>query len=662
MTTLKLFLQDPYEFIENASIKDLIDIAKQADDAYYNNDDPIMEDDEYDLIIDRIKKLDKTNAYLVKPAHQQIQKVISKNKVTLPYTMGSMNKVKPDNIDFINNFKNKYKDNWVISDKLDGVSALLVIDPLALGCKPKGIDLPLSKIYNLYTRGNGTIGTDITNLLDIINIKFNKTIKTKLVVRGELIMSKQKFKKYADTMANARNMVSGIVNAKTIDTTRAKDIDFVAYEVVEPWLSYTEQFSLLNKHKILTVNHTQTKDISVPNLCKLLKERKAESEYECDGIIIAYNTPNERVPIGNPDYAFAFKNVAELETAIVTVKEVQWNVSKDGYLKPILILEPIKLSGVMIKRVTAFNAKYIVDNSIGAGTKIKLVRSGDVIPHILEVVKKSKTPDMPEDANSYEWNESNVDIIVKNDSIEQKIKELSFFCSKLDIKNVGEGVITKMIEVEIDSIPKILTVTKADLSEVENFKDKMIDKVYDAIHNKAKEMTLLEFMAASNAFGHGMGERKIKKILEVHPDIIYLYIETDKNKLIEMIKNIDGFDTITATQFITKMSVFLELLHKIPLQIQNRLLFDTSGADLPNKNVKKITAKIVFSGFRNKEWEKVIEEKGGEITTSISKNTTILVTTKEDIENGKNAKLLKAKDLGIKILSKEQFEKDYINK
>ena len=649
MTTLERFLKDPYEFIEIASIKDLIDIAKQADDAYYNNDDPIMEDDEYDLIIDRIKQLDKINAYLVKPAHQQIQKVISKNKVSLPYTMGSMNKVKPDNIDFINNFKNKYKDNWVISDKLDGVSALLVIDNVA-------------KQYNLYTRGNGTIGTDITNLLDIINIKFNKTIKTKLVVRGELIMSKQKFKKYADTMANARNMVSGIVNAKTIDTTRAKDIDFVAYEVVEPWLSYTDQFSLLSKHKISTVHHTQTKDISVPNLCKLLKERKAESEYECDGIIIAYNTPSERVPLGNPDYAFAFKNVAELETAIVTVKQVEWNVSKDGYLKPILILEPIKLSGVMIKRVTAFNAKYIVDNSIGAGTKIKLVRSGDVIPHILEVVKKSKIPDMPEDENSYEWNETNVDIIVKNDSIEQKIKELSFFCSKLDIKNVGEGVIAKMIEVEIDSIPKILSVTKADLSEVENFKDKMVDKVYDAIHNKAKDMTLIEFMAASNAFGHGMGERKIKKILEVHPDIIYLYIETDKNKLIEMIKNIDGFDTITATQFITKMSVFLKILHKIPLQIQNRLLFDTSGAEKPKKNVKQLSAKIVFSGFRNKEWEKVIEEKGGEITTSVSKNTTILVTTKEDIDNGTNAKLLKAKDLGIKILSKEQFEKDYINK
>ena len=164
----------------------------------------------------------------------------------------------------------------------------------------------------------------------------------------------------------------------------------------------------------------------------MLKERKAESEYECDGIIIAYNTPNERVPIGNPDYAFAFKNVAELETAIVTVKQVEWNVSKDGYLKPILILEPIKLSGVMIKRVTAFNAKYIVENKIGPNTQIKLVRSGDVIPHILEIIKSSKEPQMPTDIE-YEWNDSNVDIIAKNNSVEQKPKKifLTFVSSEI---------------------------------------------------------------------------------------------------------------------------------------------------------------------------------------------------------------------------------------
>jgi NAD-dependent DNA ligase len=647
MTPLELFLEDPYTFLKSANINTLIDIVKLADSKYYNNYEPIMTDDQYDMIIDKISKIDPTNSYFKKvgaPIDELTQK--TKNKVVLPYTMGSMNKIKPENVDIINNFKTKYHGPWLVSDKLDGISALLVIDPI-------------KKQNSLYTRGNGTIGTDITNLLDVINIKIPSSIKNKIVIRGELIMSKEKFKKYASTMANARNMVAGIVNSKTISKSKAKDVDFVAYELVDPWIPFLEQFESLEKYKFETVYHIQTPDLSVENLSKILKNRKVTSDYECDGIIITFNSPNQRVPIGNPDYAFAFKNLAELETAVVTVKEVEWNVSKDGYLKPTLILEPINLSGVTIKRVTAFNAKYIVDNSIGAGSKIKLVRSGDVIPHILEVVKKSKNPDLPLDPSSYEWNDSNVDIIQIDASVEQKIKELAFFCSKLDMKNIGEANISKMIEANIDSIEKILSVTKSDLGEVENFKGKMIDKIYETISSKANQMTLLEFMSASNAFGHGMGERKIKKILEIHPDIIYLYIEKQPNILIEMIKKIDGFDTITATQFITKMPIFLDLLNKIPQSIQDRILLEVPEDNtISDKTFNGL--KIVFSGFRNKDWEKIIESKGGEISSSVSKNTSILVSNKEDIEAKTNAKVKKAFDLGIKVLSKEQFEVKYI--
>jgi NAD-dependent DNA ligase len=647
MTPLELFLEDPYTFLKTANINTLLDIIKLADTKYYNNYEPIMTDEQYDMIIDKISRLDPSNEYFKKvgaPLDELTQK--TKNKIILPYTMGSMNKIKPENVDIINNFKSKYSGPWLISDKLDGISALLVIDPI-------------KKQNNLYTRGNGTIGTDITNLLDVINIKIPSNLKTPIVIRGELIMSKEKFKKYASTMANARNMVAGIVNSKTISKSKAKDVDFVAYELVDPWIPFLEQFESLEKYKFETVYHIQTPDLSVENLSKILKNRKVTSDYECDGIIITFNSPNQRVPIGNPDYAFAFKNLAELETAIVTVKEVEWNVSKDGYLKPTLILEPINLSGVTIKRVTAFNAKYIVDNSIGAGSKIKLVRSGDVIPHILEVVKKSKNPDLPLDPSSYEWNDSNVDIIQIDASVEQKIKELAFFCSKLDMKNIGEANISKMIEANIDSIEKILSVTKSDLGEVENFKGKMIDKIYETISSKANQMTLLEFMSASNAFGHGMGERKIKKILEIHPDIIYLYIEKDNNKLIEMIKKIDGFDTITATQFITKMPIFLDLLNKIPQSIQDRILLEVPEDNtISDKTFNGL--KIVFSGFRNKDWEKIIESKGGEISSSVSKNTSILVSNKEDIEAKTNAKVKKAFDLGIKVLSKEQFEVKYI--
>ena len=155
-------------------------------------------------------------------------------------------------------------------------------------------------------------------------------------------------------------------------------------------------------------------------------------------------------------------------------------------------------------------------------------------------------------------------------------------------------------------------------------------------------------MIASNTFGHGIGEKKIKKILDVYPDIIYKYIEEDKKKLIEQIINIDGFDMITAKKFIDAMPKFLNLLNDIPDEIQNNLLLNVENIEEHDNKFKDM--KIVFSGFRNKDWEKIIENSGGEIITAISKKTTLLVTTLKDIEENKNSKIIKATELGIKII------------
>ena len=633
MNNLDLFLKDSYSYLNTVSIKDLIKLAKQASESYYN-DESIMTDEQFDLIIDKIKFLSPNNPFL-KKIGSDVQKVLSKNKVTLPFKMGSMDKIKPDDIDILLSFKKKFKSPYIISDKLDGVSALL-------DCNNK----------KLYTRGNGMIGTDISNLLKLISIKIPEE---NIIVRGELIMSKNNFNKYSEDMANARNMVSGIVNAKTIDKKKAKDIEFIAYEIVSPWMTYSEQFILLNKLNFKVVNNIQINDLNMEILIDILKDRKINSEYECDGIIISYNNPVKRVDSGNPDYAFAFKNLHLQDTAIVTVINVDWNISKDGYIKPRLILEPTKLSGVVINAVTAFNAKYIVDNKIGPKSQIKLIRSGDVIPHILEIIKQTKAQ-MPE--IDYEWNESGVDIIALNDSIEQKIKELTFFCMKLDIKNISEGIISKFIDAKIDSIPKILSIKKEELIKVENFKDKMINKIFDNITERIKTLTLLDIMIASNTFGHGIGEKKIKKILDVYPDIIYKYIEEDKKKLIEQIINIDGFDMITAKKFIDAMPKFLNLLNDIPDEIQNNLLLNVENIEEHDNKFKDM--KIVFSGFRNKDWEKIIENSGGEIITAISKKTTLLVTTLKDIEENKNSKIIKATELGIKIMDKDSFFINYL--
>lgn len=645
MESIKEYLANPTTFLENMNIEKLIEIAKIADDYYYNKTS-IMTDNEYDILIDRIRFLEPKNKYL-----QSVGFKVRTKKIKLPYYMGSMNKIKPQDEKLINKFKNKFNNiennKYCISDKLDGISALLIINN--------------NEENKLYTRGDGKKGTDISKLLDIININI-KNIKNKLVIRGEIIISKNKFKKY-NKMANARNMVSGIINSKKIDNNIACDLDFVAYELINPWLNFQEQFNLLQKTNLNIVNHFFVDNFEIPDLIKYLNDRKNNSIYECDGIIVSYTYPSKRLNSNidkNPDYAFAFKNSDMNETADVKVLNVEWNISKDKYIKPRLVLEPTHLSGIVIEHVTGFNAKYIVDNNIGIGTIIKLIRSGDVIPHIVEIIKPSKKPLLPK--YKYHWTESGVDIIYDGtDNREHLIKNLTWFCKKLEIIDINEKIIEKFIEAGIDNINKIITVTKEDLKNVEHFKDKMIDKIYKNIHEKTKNLNLRNFMIASNSFGHGIGEKKINKILDIYPDIIFLYIEKSKKEIIKMISEIYNFDIITAKQFVSNINNFLELLNSLPKEIQEKILYINNNIQEKKIDKKIEDMKILFSGFRNKEWEEIIINKGGNIVSSISKNTSILVSTQKDIDKQSNSKIIKAIELNIKIMNMEDFYNEYIN-
>ena len=133
---------------------------------------------------------------------------------------------------------------------------------------------------------------------------------------------------------------------------------------------------------------------------------------------------------GNPDYAFAFKK--NIDPKHTTVKQVIWTISKHGYLKPRVELEPVQIGGTTIQYATAFNAKYVKDNNIGPGTVVAIVRSGDVIPYIVNIVKSTEA-EMPKGID-YEWNDTNVDIIVEGDTQEQKIKQITHFFQKLGTK------------------------------------------------------------------------------------------------------------------------------------------------------------------------------------------------------------------------------------
>ena len=630
---------DPIAFMLDNDAATIIDIIKYANDQYHNNQ-AIISDEIFDMLVDLITDIDHTN-----PILKQIgAKISTKQKIKLPYTMFSMDKIKPTDTNVLDRWRNKYTGSYICSDKLDGVSAMLI---------------KKNNKLNLYTRGDGYEGSNISHLIKYLNLG-SITLDNNMAIRGELIMTKEKFKKYP-MMANARNMVSGVVNSKKINSSIIADIDFVVYELVNPWI-YNQQEQLIKLHEcgFKVVNYISDINIDFVNLTQILSDRKHLSEYEIDGIIISNNILDKRTLNTNPTYAFAFKDMSLSDSAEVEVVEVEWNISKDGYIKPKLKLIPTNLSGVTISNVSAYNAKFIVDNVLGPGAIIKLIRSGDVIPKIVSIIKPSITnkPQLPN--IKYKWTDSNVDLIVLNDdTIEQKIKCLTFFIKKLNIENIDEANIKKLINANIDTIEKIITINKDQLQLIEGFKEKMINKIYLNINNRIKNLTMIDLMIASNTFGHGLGEKKLKRITSIYPDIIQLYMDNDNQMIINKIILIEGFDTKTAEYFANRLDKFIILFNNLSPELrkqlrQSQILTTNAYSDIDSVFNNKI---FVFSGFRNKEWEQLIESNGGKIGSSISSKTYMLITSELD---NSSSKVLKAKSLNILIMTKEQFENEFI--
>jgi len=635
---LKDLLKDYQKFIDTQPLNILIEVAKYSAEQYYNGEG-VISDKLYDDLFDEIKKRDPKNDFLKKVGFE----ITGKNKVELPYYMGSMDKIKISESDRLSKWQKKFnKHDYVVMDKLDGISGLFVLK---------------NGIKKLYTRGNGTIGQDITHLINTIP-SFKFSVSTDIVLRGELIISKKKWEKYTTQFSNARNMVSGLVNSKKINTDIMKDIDFVIYEIMEPRMRQSEQLKFLQKNKMTHVYYEtlDKSDLDFEMLDEILLDRREASEYEIDGIIVMDDSLHDYNAEGNPDFAFAFKDASEKQTADVIVKDVEWNVSKDGYLKPKLVLEPTKLSGVIISNATAFNAKYIVDNKIGPSSVVKIIRSGDVIPHVLEVIKTAKVK-MP--SVEYKWNETNVDLIATGSkSDEQIIKELTFFAEKMDIMNLSEGIITNFVENDIDDIFKIINVSKNTLAELPSFKDKMVNKIHENIQTAMEKASLIQFMNATNIFGHNFGHKRLEKIfVKYGNNFIKFMKDHTKDEIYNEVLKIDGFDDITASQFSNLIHEFIKVFEKIPNSYQKTIIKNSETKVVSEKFKGK---KFVFSGFRNKEWEDYITENGGELVSSVSKNTSYLVTTKKDYDEGSTSKVIKAKEVGVTIVIKEEFEKKFM--
>lgn len=633
---------DPISYSKTCSIKELTDFIKKCDYEYYHGNKIILSDSIYDSLKDLLEERDPNNILFKQIGASEN----NDKKIKMPYYMGSMDKVKTTEgiTKFVNKFIEK-KNEFVISDKLDGTSALLIIK---------------NNTIVLYKRGDREYGRDISYLFKYLNINsLSSNNYDEIVIRGELIISKENYEKYKDKFASARHMVNGLVNTKEESQNDMSNVlDFVCFEIMKPSLEPNQQFKLLeelklkNAHNILVDSNKIMNNIhNIPNsfLVNYLKERKEKGLYEIDGIIISHNSNYELIESGNPKHSIAFK--ANSLGKITKVKNVEWNISKHGLLIPRLQFDKIELGGNIVEHATGFNAKFIIDNKIGLDTIIRVVLSGDIIPYITEIIQQTdpKMPDL-----EYEFTTSGIDIkpISLEDNINHKIKQFTHFFKTLKIENISDGILKKLIENKYDTLNKILNMTIEDFLSIDGFKNILSKKIYTNIHNVVDNPINSEIlMVASLCFGFGFGIRRMKSITNKYKNILDIDIKK------EDIMEIEGFSDITAKKFIDSLPSFKEFMTQHPiLKIKKIKLIKVKRVKKDNVNdqPKKFENKVfVMSGFRDKDIINEIEKNGGTLGDSINKKTNyLLVKSKEKI----TSKISKAKELNIEILTKEEFE------
>lgn len=625
------------------SIKQLEKIILDASKYYYSSDVEIISDKTFDIIQDILREK--------KPKSKVLENIGSMepsiNKIKLPYHMGSMNKIKPNSKE-LNNYLSKFKGPFVISEKLDGLSGLLVCN------------LKQSKM-SLYSRGDGSNGQNLSGLLNNINLFTNKKnnlvdkcIKNgihHLVIRGEIIMKKDIFnKKYKALYSKGRSLVAG--TCKKQDPSIVKDMDYVSYEIIEPNLKPNEQFTILKNLGLIVANNEVKEIVNNDILKKTLIEYKSKSNYEIDGIIITDNSkkypPNESK---NPEHSVAFKMLLDEQMKETTITHIEYNASKHGVLIPTIKYKEIIIGGDKFTATTGFYAKYIKDNKLGPGAIIKIVISGDVIPYVAEIVKSAKEWQAPskKDFGDFEWNSSGLQLVLKNkdDNLGVRLKRLTHFFTTLEIEGMGPGNIERLYKAGYDTVNKIIKVTPDLIAQIDGYQIKSALKIYKSIHSitdKPIELSLL--MTASNTFGQGFGVRKIKPVIMKYPNLMEKSNIINKNNLL----NVNGYSEKSAISFIDGFRLFKEWLNDHP-----NLKFEIKKATTKvKKNGKMNNQVVVFTGVRDNELEDKIMKEGGTIGSDVNSKTTLLIAKDP---NNASGKVNKARKLEIKIISLEDAKK-----
>lgn len=621
------------KFTAKDPISRLKALYMKAKDVYYNDPDGklLMKDSEFDELEDIIRNREPNWSELKKTGIKD-----KKTKVKLTIPMPSLDKVKVDTVDrWLESRKAK---NAVLSIKVDGTSLQL--------------EYKDGKPVKLTTRGDGVIGGNVNFLIPYLKVP-KQVGKSTFVVRCEGIFTRAAFQKHKSKFASLRGAANGLFNRQT-EHEPIKDIDILVLKVLAPSVKPSQGLAWAHSKGFKVIPHVVVpfEKLNAEMLATTLAKRKSVSKYELDGLVIEEDSIN-RVTKDRPDWAKAFKANIDADSApVTTVRKVHWEVSPRAQIIPRIQFDPVSFGGAKVQFASAFNAKYVNENGIGVGSKVAILRSGDIIPYIAKIVKKV-TPSKPDvkitGAYTLDKNGTNYVLTTPKDNVEFRLQRIRKFLNTVGIEFIKIGTITKLYDLGFKNISQYVRMTpqqlmKAGISEASS------NKFATAIQSVLKRgVPLPVLLDASGVFAHGMGQTRFETIGE-HYDLWKL-LNASADVQERSLSKIKGIGPSVMNAFIKGAPKFLKWNEIVKVNIGS-----SKVEKVKTKSSKLDGMGITWTGYRDKEQEQTVLENGGKIQPFGSRTSVLLVT-----DGGKEStKGDKARDKGIPVLTWDKFVRKYL--
>ena len=640
-------------------MKELVKKLNEAAKAYYQEDREIMSNREYDALYDQLEQMEAETGIVLADSptvNVGYEAVDALPKETHESPMLSLDKTK----------------------ERETLRAFIGTNPTLLSWKMDGLTIVLTyengELQKAVTRGNGIVGEVITNNARTFkNIPLKIAYQGRLVLRGEAIITYSDFERINETIEdvdakykNPRNLCSGSVRQLNNQITAERNVRFYAFALVsaqdvDMHNSRAYQMEWLKSQGFEVVEYRMVTGESLDEAMDYFSHAIENNDFPSDGLVALYDDIAYGDSLGStakfPRNAFAFKWADEIRETML--REIEWSPSRTGLINPIAVFDPVELEGTTVSRASVHNVSIVKELQLGIGDTIQVYKANMIIPQIAENLTRSSNLEIPhicpvcgEEARVIQENEVESLYCMNPDCVAKKIKAFTLFVSRdaMNIDGLSEATLEKFIAKGfIHDFGDIFEIAKhrEEIVTMEGFGEKSYDNLIASI-DKAKETTLAKVIYSLGISNIGLSNARV----------ICRHFDDDLDKIRtaeeEEISAIDGIGPVIAKS-LTKYFKDPENNRKL----DHLLGYLHINKEEVSENQTLAGMNFVITGslehFSNRgEAKKLIESLGGKVTGTVTGKTNYLINNDTTSNSSKNKK---ARELGIQILSEEDFIK-----